>query len=187
VIEKPQWQADLEAKRVLFKRRANAWLGWIVYVLYSAVTVFVAITMIFRLRYSRAILIVWLVVICYGVVVGFISLGVAIYRSRNLLDATEWMKRGGLMASPTVGFHADESGIRAALRLMPSEVASQVGDEVESYLAMPDGDEKQLCRDRLIREFYRQAGSPSIEYSHRTAYNALRRAISPWAHTDADD
>ena len=52
---------------------------------------------------------------------------------------------------------------------------------------MPDDDEKQLRRDRLIREFYERADSAKLVFAHRKAYNDLRLTLSPWAETDAAD
>jgi len=46
---------------------------------------------------------------------------------------------------------------------------------------MPDDDEKQLRRDRLIREFYERADSAELVFAHRKAYNDLRLTLSPWA------
>jgi len=56
-----------------------------------------------------------------------------------------------------------------------------------SGCAMPDDDEKQLRRDRLIREFYERADSAELVFAHRKAYNDLRLTLSPWAETDAAD
>ena len=101
------------------------------------------------------------------------------------LDTTEWMRRGGLMASPEASARPDEIRIRTALSKLPPDFPSRARDAVEAYLAMADDDEKQLCRDRLIREFYDRAGSAKLDFAHRKAYNELRLALSPWAETNS--
>jgi len=111
-----------------------------------------------------------------------VIIGLALSRE---VDTTEWMRRGGLMASPEESAMPDEARIRNALSELPPDFPSQARDAVEAYLAMADDDEKQLCRDRLIREFYDRAGSAKLDFIHRKAYNELRLALSPWAETNS--
>lgn len=99
---------------------------------------------------------------------------------------TEWMRRGGLMATPQANARPDEARINAALNTLPVDFPPQARDAVEAYLAMADDDEKQLCRDKLIREFYEIAGSDKLDFKSRRAYNALRLALSPWSSSDSD-
>ncbi|HET9343140.1 MAG TPA: hypothetical protein VFO25_09535 [Candidatus Eremiobacteraceae bacterium] len=101
-------------------------------------------------------------------------------------DTTEWMRRGGLMASPEASARPDVARINAALGTLPADFPPEDRDAVEAYLVMGDDDEKQLCRDRLIREFYERAGSAKLDFKHRKAYNALRLALSPWADLGSD-
>jgi len=71
--------------------------------------------------------------------------------------------------------------------MLPDDFPSETRDAIEACLAMPDDDEKQLRRDRLIREFYERADSAKLVFAHRKAYNDLRLTLSPWAETDAAD
>lgn len=112
-----------------------------------------------------------------------VAIGIALTRES---EPTEWMRRGGLMAAPEASARPDGTRINAALVAMPADFPPQARDAVEAYLAMGDDDEKQLCRDRLIREFYELAGSDKLDFNHRRAYNTLRLALSPWADTGPD-
>lgn len=134
---------------------------------------------------ADAVTIGLLILLAYGLVVFFVAGGVALSRSREI-EPTEWMRRGGLMESPSRGAHPNEGRIRAVLSTVPGDMPVGARDEVEAYLAMPDDDEKQLRRDLMIRAFYENAGSSKIDYAHRKAYNELRLALSPWAEEDPD-
>lgn len=129
----------------------------------------------------------------FVVVMITIALAVIFIRvTRHQLEAgaatepTEWMRRGGLMESPSATAHPDDVKIRAALAALPDDFPARARDEVEAYLAMSDSDEKQLVRDRLIRDYYEQAGKPEIAFAQARAYNALRLALSPWAEEDEE-
>jgi hypothetical protein len=159
-------------------------LGYLVLVVYVAGVVTIFLTM--PSWRSDAVAIGFVVLLAYVIVLSFVGGGVALFRSRKSLEPTEWMRRGGLMEAPSANAHPDEARIRAALATLPDGMPSGVRDEVEAYLAMPDDDEKQLRRDRLIREFYERAGSSNIGFAQRKACNELRLALSPWVDHDPD-
>jgi sensor histidine kinase YesM len=185
VNKKTPWQAATDEERARFKRRLNFFLGWIALAIYAAVVTFLMVTLGSWTAYADKILIGILLLVAYAFVVTTIWSGIYLYRSRDLLEATEWMRRGGLMASPSPDARPDESRIRMAVGTLPQDIQAQVRVEVETYLAMPDDDEKQLRRDQLIREFYELAGSSKDDFAHRKAYNELRLALSPWSEPDS--
>ena len=177
-MELPPWQATMAEERARVKRRVNAVLGWIVFAIYSIVVVVIMVTIP---TWTNWMPVGVVLIAVYGLIV-FVILGVrALYRDRTTLEPTEWMRRGGLMAAPNASARPDEGRINAVLAQLPEDVAAGIRHEVEAYLAMPDDDAKQLCRDRLIRAFYARASSSRDDFIHRKAYNEVRLALSPWA------
>ena len=122
----------------------------------------------------------------YMLTLRFARSAVVLLRPRDSLEPTAWMRRGGLMASPEASARPDETRINAVLGTLPADFPAQDRNAVEAYLAMVDDDEKQLYRDKLIKEFYELAGSDKLDYNDRRAYNALRLALSPWSDSSSD-
>jgi len=175
-----QVAATLRVKRVL-----NAAFGWIALNLYTVAAFYVMVT--WHSWPETALPIGIVVIAAYCFVVLFVWGGISLFRSRDSIEPTEWMRRGGLMASPETSARPDEARIRMAVSLSPEDVRNQVREGIEAYLAMHDAEEKQLYRDRLIRAFYARAGSSKGDYAHRKAFNDLRLALSPWAEGESGD
>ena len=175
---------SIEEQRARLKRRLNFFFGWLVLPVYVGAAIWVLLT--WQSWPAIPVLIGFGLLAAYCIVLVFVYGGIGLYRSRGQLEPTEWMRRGGLMASPEASARPDEMRIRIALGTLPDDFPPQPRDAVETYLAMPDDDEKQLRRDRLIREFYDRAGSAKLDLTHRKAYNALRLALSPWADPGSD-
>ena len=173
----------VEEQRARVKRRLNFLFGWVTLPIYVAAVVWVMLT--WPTWPVETVVIGTLILIAVYGTMAYVIGGVSLYRSRRELEPTEWMRRGGLMASPEASARPDEKRIRIALATLPDDFPRQARDAVETYLAMADDDEKQLCRDRLIREFYERAGSPKIGFAHRKAYNDLRLALNPWVEADS--
>ncbi|HEY7994715.1 MAG TPA: hypothetical protein VID24_10915 [Candidatus Eremiobacteraceae bacterium] len=181
--EKPP-TISTEEQRARLKRRLNFIFGWLVLPVYVGALIWVLLT--WQSWSATSVAIGFVLLVAYGIVVLFGYGGVNLYRSRGQVEPTEWMRRGGLMASPEASARPDDARINAALGALPADFRPQARDAVEAYLAMTDDDEKQLCRDRLIREFYDLAGSDRLDFNHRRAFNALRLALSPWADSGSD-
>ena len=159
-------------------------LAWIIVATFAAVVFVIFVTMS---HWNAASVIVdGLAVAAYGGLVFVLFMSILMRQRTLSLQPTEWMKRGGLMAAPEADAQPDEIRIRLALRAMPDDIAQSVRAEVEDYLAMPDGDEKQLRRDRLIRTYYDKAASTHGDFAHRRAYNAIRLSLSPWADANTE-
>ena len=99
------------------KRRLNSIFGWVVLVLYTAVFIYVIAT--WQTWPPAAIPIGIVALLMYCAVVVFVWGGVRLVRSRESLEPTEWMRRGGLMASPEASARPDEARIRFALSAIP--------------------------------------------------------------------
>ena len=175
----------MEERRARFKRRLNFILGW------ATLPIYIVIITLVMMNWSTwpnvVVTLGFIVLMAYTVFVLYVVGGVTLYRSHGEIQPTEWMRRGGLMAAPEADAHPDEERLRDVLDSLPADFPAQSLAEVATYLSMPDDDEKQLCRDRLIREFYERAGSAKLNLRHRKAYNELRLALSPWAGTEADE
>lgn len=181
--EKPP--ISVEEARARLKRRLNFFFGWVTLPIYIALIVWIMLT--WQSWPPAPVIIGLVLLLAYLLVYLYVYAGIRVYRSRGELEPTEWMRRGGLMASPEASARPDEARIRMALGTLPDDFPLHARGAVEAYLAMADSDEKQLCRDRLIREFYQRAGSPKLEFAHRKAYSDLRLALSPWAEADLAD
>ena len=182
--EKPL-PSPIEEQRAKFKRRLNLILGWATLPIYIAVVTFVMMT--WSTWPGVVVTAGFIILIAYSIFVLYIVGGVTLYRSHGEIEPTEWMRRGGLMAAPELSAHPDEARIREVLEKLPADFPIRSRDDVVAYLAMADNDEKQLCRDNLIREFYERAGSAGLDLPHRRAYNDLRLALSPWAEPEDAD
>lgn len=174
-----------ENQRTLLKRRLNFLFGWLVLPIYVAAIIWLMVEL--PSWPVAAVTIGFALLLLYSVAVLFVYGGLSLFRSRGDLEPTEWMRRGGLMASPEANARPDEARIRSALSMLPAEFPAQARDAVEAYLAMADDDEKQLSRDHLIREFYERASSAKVDFTNRRAYNALRLALSPWAESNLEE
>jgi len=181
--EKPP-SISIAERRALLKRRLNFFFGWLTLPIYVGAAVWVLLT--WPTWPALPVLIGIVVLVAYLLVYFYVYGGISLYRSHGEIEPTEWMRRGGLMASPEASARPDEIRIRTALSKLPDDFPSQAREAVQAYLAMADDDEKQLCRDRLIREFYDRAGSANLDFTHRKAYNELRLALSPWAEESSD-
>ena len=159
-------------------RRPISFFGWVALAIYTAAALCV---MVVAFAWPGAFLLGVVVILIYG---GFV---IRIWGLHKSDEPTEWMRRGGLMASPDASARPDDARIRKVLSMLPHEVRTRVSNGVEAYLAMPDDDDKQLCRDSLIREFYAAASSSKSDFASRKAYNDLRLALSPWAECDSDE
>ena len=164
------------------RRLLNSVLGWVVFVIYAAAAIFVLLTWA-QWPNSNWFLIGPLILIAYVMLVHSVW-WLLLIRSHKMAEPTEWMKRGGLMAAPEQNAQPDEARIRQALAMLHDDVFPHIAPEIETYLAMPDDDEKQLQRDRLISKYYEQASSSKDDYAHRAVYNCLRRALKPWTDTE---
>ena len=182
--EKPA-PPSLEDRRARFKRQLNFILGWATLPIYVAVITFVMMT--WSTWPGVAVTAGFIILVAYSIFVLYVVGGVTLYRSHGEIEPTEWMRRGGLMAAPESNAHPDEERIKEVLEKLPADFPIRSRDDVEAYLAMPDNDEKQLRRDRLIQEFYDLAGSAKLDLLRRRAYNELRLALSPWTKTEDDE
>lgn len=174
-----------ENQRTRLKRQLNFFFGWLVLPIYVGALIWLMVEL--PSWPVAAVAIGFVLLLAYSVAVLFVYGGFSVYRSRGDLEPTEWMRRGGLMASPEANARPDEARIRSALSMLPMDFPAEARDAVEAYLAMGDDDEKQLSRDRLIREFYERASSANVDFTNRRAYNALRLALSPWAESNLEE
>jgi len=179
--EKPLTPATEEQRARL--KRVNLSLRWLTVAVYVGAAILAVIT--WRPWPATLVALGFYFVGAAAVVRLLVHASIGLALSQDL-ESTEWMRRGGLMASPEANARPDEIRIRTALSKLQPDFPSQAHDAVEAYLGMADDDEKQLCRDRLIREFYDRAGSAKLDLTHRKAYNQLRLALSPWAETNSD-
>lgn len=164
-------------------KRANTILGWVAFTLYAIVLVGGTIYLVLHPLGQRFWNIGLLVALGYAGVLYFVFFGNILKESQDLMQVSDWMRKGGLMEAPTCAFSPDEGRIRTALAAFPTDGDRDIPQKVEAYLAMPTGEEQQLRRDRLIRELYQRAATSHEDLAHRTAYSELRRALSPWSET----
>lgn len=188
MIDKPERENDPDPRRAHWVRLRNVGLvvALVIALGFGSMAQYFIFTDLTKLAWL--LLGALLLYAVYQVIIrsfGWVSLILDI-RRRSLLSETEWMKRGGLMEAPTPGAPPDTTRIEATLEALPSDVRESIGAEITAYLAMPDDDDKQLCRDRLIRKYYDRAGTSKEDLAHRKSYNALRLALSPWAETELE-
>src|SRR5690348_17386160 len=142
--------ARIEDERARLKRCLNFLFGWLMLPVYTALLVWITLT--WQSWPVIAVIIGGILLASYALVSLYVYGGISLYRSRGEAAPTEWMRRGGLMASPEASDRPDEARIRLTLGTLPEDFPPAARDAVVAYLAMTDDDEKQLCRDRLIRE-----------------------------------
>ena len=167
-------------------KHANTFLGWVAFTVYAIVLIGGTIYLVLHPLGQRFWNIGMLVVLGYGGVIYLVFFGNILKESQDLMQVSDWMRKGGLMEAPTGAFSPDADRIRVALAAFPADGDRDIPQKVEAYLAMPTGEEQQLRRDQIIRELYQRAVTSHEDLAHRTAYSELRRALSPWTDETGD-